>query len=184
VSTRQAIAIGALALVVGFVAGWALKGDTFNVAVFEAAGTWAGALASAFAVVIALYLGYESKEQRIKRDRQLDQDMTYTQHLLEGANRAQASRIHMTTIQLSPADPIVNVSPPYRVWSLILRIQNLGDETAHDFECYVDPLNTDAIRDNPDHARLREQIPYLQAGNDFGPTLYVPLPIDCSARAS
>jgi len=34
-----------LALIFGFVTGWALRGDTFDVVVFEAAGTWAGALA-------------------------------------------------------------------------------------------------------------------------------------------
>lgn len=56
-STRLALFAVVLALIFGFVTGWALRGDTFDVVVFEAAGTWAGALASAVAVGVALYLG-------------------------------------------------------------------------------------------------------------------------------
>ena len=104
--------------------------------------------------------------------------MTSTQHLIDGANRAQASRIQMTTTRLSPEDPIMNVASPYIVWSVVLTIQNLGEETAHDFECSVDPVNTDAIRNNPGKERLREQSAYLQAGGEFGAPLYVPLPVD------
>lgn len=173
------VLVGVLALVGGFVFGWALRGSGFDVSAFEAVGTWVGALVSALAVGVALYLGYESEAQKRKRDRQLDQDMTYTQHLLEGARRAQAGRIELKEIVSADDHSQPTAAYPFTLWAVMYSIHNRSDETVRDVQLTLNPEHQECYQanrtagDDPLQAAWAYILPTLSEQPSFN----VPMPI-------